>query len=93
MGFGVDVSSTVLLGNFSELGESLWGGLSRSIPIMDHHGWFLCPDFCWLNHQLPWIGLVESNCVNPPVTIQKLMDFHSKLLEFTISIISLPDVW
>jgi hypothetical protein len=38
MGFW-GVSSTVLLGNFSELGESLWG-LSRSIPIMDHHGWF-----------------------------------------------------
>ena len=83
----------ILLGNFSELGESLWGGLSGSIPIMDHQWLVLCPDFCWLSHQLPWIGLVASNCVNPPVTIQKLMDFHSKLLEFRISIISLPDVW
>lgn len=66
------------------------------IPFYPHYGsaWLvLCPDFCWLSHQLPWIGLVESNCVNPPVTIQKLMDFHSKLLEFRISIVSLPDVW
>ena len=73
------------------------GGVTLgAIPFYPHYGssWLvLCPDFCWLSHQLPWIELVESNCVNPPLTIQKLMDFHSKLLEFTISIISLPDVW